>query len=436
MSRKRIWIAAALALVILSGCSMRTLDQLYQVPKRSEEYNNLQSAIDRNMGNREYCAPLSGDNLQAVQMADLDGDGVQEYLLFTRGDTEKPLQIMIFKLSAGEYILSDTIENHGAAFDVVQYAQFDDRPGYELIVGCQISQQISRSVNVYSMVEGKVQSLLSANYTKFLSCDFNSDHRSELMVLRPGEFDEANGLAELYLYQNGTVERSTQFPLSASAQRLKRVEMGKLESGEPAVYVDSAVGDTAVVTDVFAMIGGEFSNVIGDNVSTVREAYVYAEDIDSDGVVELPAVLTMRPPYGPGSSSMQRLIRWYAVDTAGVPTVKQHTFHNFYAGWYMILESQWAERVAVVQQGNAYIFSVWNEDFTAADTIFTIYAITGTDRKEQAEADGRFPLGEDDTVLYAAYLEEKAAEYQLTKENIIDQFRLIHQDWNTEEVAK
>lgn len=436
MSRKRIWIAAALALMMLSGCSIRTLDQLYQVPKRSDEFNNLQAAIDKNLGSREYCAPLSGDNLQAVQMADLDGDGVQEYLLFTRGDTEKPLQILIFKLQEGEYVLSDTIESHGAAFDVVQYARFDDRPGYELIVGCQISQQISRSVNVYSLVDGKAQSLLNANYTKFLSCDFNSDRRSELMVLRPGESDEANGLAELYLYQNGTVERSKQLPLSESAQRLKRVESGKLESGEPAVYVDSAVGDIAVVTDVFAMIGGEFVNVINENTSTVREAYVYAEDIDSDGVVELPAVVTMRPPYGPGPSSMQRLIRWYAVDAAGVSSVKRHTFHNFYAGWYMTLNSQWAERVAVVQRGNAYIFSVWNENFTAADTIFTIYAVTGTDRKEQAEAEGHFALAEDDTVLYAAFLEENAEEYHLTKEYIIDQFHLIHQDWKTEEVAK
>ena len=436
MSRKRIWIAAALALMMLSGCSIRTLDQLYQVPKRSDEFNNLQAAIDKNLGSREYCAPLSGDNLQAVQMADLDGDGVQEYLLFTRGDTEKPLQILIFKLQAEEYILSDTIESHGADFDVVQYARFDDRPGYELIVGCQISQQISRSVNVYSLVDGKAQSLLSANYTKFLSCDFNSDQRSELMVLRPGESDEANGLAELYLYQNGTVERSRQLPLSESAQRLKRVETGLLESGEPAVYVDSAVGDIAVVTDVFTMIGGEFVNVISDKLSTVREAYVYAEDIDSDGVVELPAVMTMRPPYGPGSSSMQRLVRWYAVNADGVACVKQHTFHNFYAGWYMILDSRWAERVAVVQQGNAYIFSVWNEEQTRADTIFTVYAITGTDRKEQAQADGRFALGEDDTVLYAAYLEANAADYQLTEEIIIDQFHLIHQDWKTEEVSK
>lgn len=436
MSRKRIWIAAALALMLLPGCAIRTLDQLYQVPKRSDEFNNLQAAIDQNLGSREYCAPLSGDNLQAVQMADLDGDGVQEYLLFTRGDTEKPLQILIFKLQAGEYILSDTIESYGADFDVVQYAQFDDRPGYELIVGCQISQQISRSVNVYSLVDGQAQPLLSANYTKFLSCDFNSDHRSELMVLRPGESDEANGLAELYLYQNGTVERSRQLPLSESAQRLKRVESGKLESGEPAVYVDSAVGDIAVVTDVFTMVGGEFVNVIGGDISTVREAYVYAEDIDSDGVVELPAVVTMRPLYGPGSSSMQRLIRWYAVDAAGVCSVKQHTFHNFYAGWYMELNSQWAERVTVVLQGNAYIFSVWNEDFTSAEGVFTVYAITGTDRKEQAQADGRFALGEDDTVFYAAYLDENAEKYHLTKEAIIDQFHLIHQDWKTEEVSK
>ena len=84
MSGKLKILSAVLAVLLLTGCSMRTLDELYRVPKRSEEYNDLQSAIDRHMGDREYCAPLSGENLQTVQMADLDGDGTQEYLLFAK----------------------------------------------------------------------------------------------------------------------------------------------------------------------------------------------------------------------------------------------------------------------------------------------------------------------------------------------------------------
>ena len=68
-------VSLLLAVLILSGCGMRTVHELYQLPKRSEEYNNLQSAIDSVMNGLEYCAPLFGQHLQTVQMADLDGDG-------------------------------------------------------------------------------------------------------------------------------------------------------------------------------------------------------------------------------------------------------------------------------------------------------------------------------------------------------------------------
>ena len=38
-----------------------------------------------------------------------------------------------------------------------------------------------------------------------------------------------------------------------------------------------------------------FSNDSGTSIQTMRNFYVYADDIDNDGVVELPSLLTMKP---------------------------------------------------------------------------------------------------------------------------------------------
>lgn len=436
MSRKRNILVLLLAVVLLSGCSLRTLDDLYQVPRRSDEFNNLQSAIDRNLGALEYCAPQSGKNLQAVQMADLDGDGVQEYLLFAKGSTEKPLQILIFQMKAGEYVLADTIQSHGSAFDLVEYARMDDRPGFELIVGCQISEQVARSVCVYGFQDGKAVSQMAANYTKFITCDLTNDERSELLVLRPGESDEDNGLAELYQFTAGTLARSSQVSLSESADRLKRIEWGFLQSGETAVYVDMAVGASSVITDVFSVIDGQFTSITADKVQTLRNDYVYAEDIDSDGVVEIPGLIKMRPPFGRNTPAMQHLIRWYAISADAQLVDKRYTYHNLHSGWYITLNSDWGQRVAVTQQGSAYEFFVWNEDFSSCRKILTVYAFTGTDRKEQAVQDGRFAVYQDDSLVYAALLEEAAAEYGINQQNMINRFHLIRQDWKTQEVTK
>lgn len=436
MGRKRNIIAVVLALLLLSGCSLRTLDDLYQVPKRSDEFDDLQTVIDKSLGDLEYCAPLSGENLQTVQMADLDGDGVQEYLLFAKGTEEKPLQILIFRMEAGGYVLSDTIQSHGTAFDLVEYARMDDSPGYELIVGCQISEQVARSVSVYSLQNGKAVPLMSANYTKFLTCDLTGDDRSELMVLRPGESDEDNGLAELYRFSSGMLARSDQISLSESADRLKRIEVGLLQDGQRAVYVDMAVGTGSVITDVFTVLDGQLYNISATGTQTLRTDYVYAEDIDGDDVVELPGLIGMRMPFGKETPSMQHVIRWYALTADAQQVDKWYTYHNLHGGWYITLDSVWAGRVAVSQQGSTYEFYVWDEAFSSARKLMTVCVFSGSDRKLQAALEERFVIYEDDTLLYAAKLEEAAAGYGISQKSLIGSFHLIHQDWKTQEVSK
>lgn len=261
MNRICRFLVLVLSFLLLSGCSLQTLDDLYQVPKRSDEYNDLQEAIDKNLKGLEFCAPLSGDNLQTIQMADLDGDSVQECLLFAKGTEEKPLQILIFAMKNGEYALADTIESYGTAFDMVQYARIDDQPGVELIVGCQISQDVARSVGVYGFRSGKAVSLMSANYTRFLSCDLMDDDRSELMVFHSEENSEDHGLAQLYRYSNGKLSIYDQANLSGSAERIKRIVPGQLRNGENAVFVDIAVDRNSVTTDALAVVNGKLTNL-------------------------------------------------------------------------------------------------------------------------------------------------------------------------------
>lgn len=261
MFRKCYIIALVLALLLLSGCSLRTLDDLYQVPKRSDAVDNLQSAIDKSMAGLEYCAPLNGENLQTVQTVDLDGDGVLEYLLYARGAEEMPLRILIFALKDGGYVLSDTIQSHGTAFDLVQYSQMDDHPGVEIIVGCQISQDVARSVGVYTLRDGKALPLLSTNYTSFVSCDLVDDERSELMVLRPGENDGDFGVAELYGFAGQELVQLDQINLSGAAEGLKHMEPVELPDGVNALYVYTAVEGGSVAVDILAVVNGKLTNL-------------------------------------------------------------------------------------------------------------------------------------------------------------------------------
>lgn len=427
--RKRIFaLLLAATLLLLGGCSMRTADQMYALPKRSRQQDALQTQIDTAMKDMAYCAPLTGENRQTVQKADLNGDGIQEYLVFAKAANERPLRIHIFSQQGDKMRLWDTVESNGTAFELVEYVDMDDVPGVELVVGCQLSDQLMRSVSVYHFPKGKAQRLMTTNYNKFLTIDLDGDSFKELFVLRPGQTETDNAVAELYGMENGSIQRSNEVNMSTPPDKLKRILSGRLDDGVTAVYAAAAVDDTTLVTDVFVMLNGSLLNVSIPG-RTARNYYVYAEDIDSDGVVELPSLIPMLTFGESHSQERHDLIRWYSLQSNGSETDKMYTYHNFVDGWYLQLQPDWANRLTVIAQGNQHEFYLWNYSFDAVQKLMTLTVLTGQDREEESTAEGRIVLLKTDTAIYAANLESDSETFGITEENVLSRFHLIQQDW-------
>ena len=108
MKRMLLAVLAAAMSLVLSGCFVKTVDELYTLPKHSDEYNRLEQAIDQVMSsqNASYAAPVSGMNQQSVQLADLDGDGTEEAVAFLKTTGDKPLKACIFSRVDEDYQLS------------------------------------------------------------------------------------------------------------------------------------------------------------------------------------------------------------------------------------------------------------------------------------------------------------------------------------------
>lgn len=439
--RKRIKSAVfmLIAALTLSGCTMRTVGQMYQLPKRSEDYSNLQSVMDKAMKGLKFSAPHAGDNQQTVQMADIDGDGEQEYLVFCKGTSELPLRILVFDRVNGVFVHIDSIESNGADFDQVEYIQMDEKPGVEVVVGLKISDMLTRSVSVYTFADGESERLITTNYQKFLPLDIQGDGQSELFVLHSGQSEADPGVAELYSLKDGIIERSNEVSMSAPVDRLKRVLVGKLYDGKPAVFVASTVEDTSLVTDIFTVVDKHLTNVVKqesqeNSVQTLRNYYVYADDIDNDGVTELPRLVTMTPMGDTPVTEPSKLILWYAVGSSGNSMDKLYTYYNATGGWYLKIDSKIAPRITVQPESNTLAFYLWDANCIRAEKLMTVYTLTGQNRDEQSLSEGRFILLKTDTVIYSAFLEQAAIAYDITQENLIGSFSLIHQDWNSGEM--
>ncbi len=429
MGRIRKFILSALALaLLLTGCSMPTLDELYCLPNRANTDSNLQEVIDEAMKGLQYSAPISGANQQTVQAADLDGDGKDEYLLFAKDNSEKPLKILIFSEIAVGYVLMDTIEGFGFAFEFVEYANVDDRPGLEIIVGRQVSDQVVRSVSVYRFTSGFSRQLMSSTYFRMATEDFDSNGQDELLLISPGQSDDSPAIATLYTYRNEEFFRSAEMELSVSADALKRVVLSTLSDGTYAVYASAALSEEQLITDVFIISNEQVMPVLmGFKTKILGNYYIYPEDIDGDGVMEMPS---LEPMQVPADAKEQYYIDWHAVNANGEMTKKLSTYHNFMDGWYMRLSLDWAAQLAVLQTEDAYAFHLWNDNGSRTKELFSILILTGPDREEHAKLEGRYLLHRGETKIYVLELPEKS---DLDVKELVSSFRLVRMDWNNED---
>lgn len=437
-SKRAVAVLLMALTVILCGC-VTTVEQMYRLPRRSERYENLQTVMDQAMDDLQYSAPASGDNQQTVQMADLDGDGNSEIILFAKGGEKNPMKILLFAPCDDGYEYMTALESPGTGFDQVEYVQMDGKPGLELVVGRQVSDQVLRNVSVYTFSDGTPRQLMNANYVKFLTCDLNRDQLDDLFVIHPGLEEGDRAIAELYSMPEGELERSAEAELSGPAEQLKRIVTGTLESGEPAVYVASTAGEQSIITDIFAVVRKRLTNISfssdsGTSVNTLRNYYVYADDIDSDGVVELPDLITMETPEE-AQGTQQHLIRWYSMRSSGRQVNKMYTYHNYLDGWYIRMPEELAARTLVMKNAaGGYEFYLWDEGRTNRQLVYTVCVFTGDDRLSLADEGAFIQLMKTDNAVYGAKIEPAASGFGITAAELISSFHLVQTDWKTGEM--
>ena len=425
----------------LGGCFLDPAESLYAMPKQSRDFYDLQTAVEGILpSDGAYAPPVAGDNQQAVQLSDLDGDGENEALVYIRGAGDTPMSLCIFDKQGESYRLLAKLDGAGSAFDRVQYAQLDGKGGNEIVVGRRLSEQVTCSLSVYTLQDGVITELLSAAYSEFITSDLNSDGLTDLVLLR-SDADAKNGIAEFYHWQEDQLYREVEARMSAPAYAVKRIITGRVSESIPAIFVGSEYGESTIITDVFGVYRGEFTNLALDEdadtaVQTVREYYVYSSDIDDDGLIELPRLLPLQSVPEDSSSENQSLVSWYNLIPGGGERAKALTYHNYSGGWYLSVPEQWADRL-IVTRGNAfdstlvYTFSLLEED-GALRQLFSLVALSG-DSAQKAQTDGSWiKFHSKGEISYFCCIMDSSIPLQ----DIKDSFHFIRVDWNTGETGE
>lgn len=396
-----------------AGCMATDVEELYSLPRQSEEYVQLQELIAQRIDEGgEYAAPLSGSYRQSVQLQDLDGDGSAEAIAFLADDSHTPTICIYRQDGNGVYYLYVIIRGEGSAVNSVEYADLNGDGVTEFIIAWQISGDI-HLLSVYDLSGEEPVEIFSADSSEFLVSDLDNDGTEEILDLRI----DYTGVSSLVMYEvdednEVTASRSN---LSSGITEVLRARTGYLADETPALFVESLHGEASLITDVF-IDGSGLENITmasSGASNTVRELPAYAADINADRAMEIP-------------ESSGDMLNWYVLDAAGRKTLAMTTYHDYEDGWYLILSDELVSGLTATERSNvsqekAVVFS------NRMGELFVIYTLTGENRLDRATADGRFILRREETTIYAAEL----LTGTLTEEEITENFNLIYSEWQT-----
>jgi hypothetical protein len=438
---KRIFLVTLLLListVFLTACFRTSADELFSLPRVSEEYLRLQAHINmiENAG-AVLSPPNRGPNRQAVQLHDLNGDGINEVIAFFSDPTDSTLKIYIFKLVGDEYVVADIIEGVGTEFESIRYIDLDGDGSLELVVGWQMGVAL-RYMSIFAITGFQHQQLVSGEeFSEITIYDMTQDGTDDVVLFMLSPQDNAGTARIFSMMPDGEIV-TQESRLSVGVDNISRISTSSLIDNIPAVFVESdgRFEHGSMVTDIFAMNDGNFTNVSLNTESQISDHTVRhrmnSSEVNRDGILKTPVLRRLIAQ----SETEYYAIDWYSFASDGSYNLMITTYHNNFDEWFFILPFDWREKVSVRRDDSipgertiifSYFFEIEDEQHL---DFLRIFKLSGSGALERAERDNRRLLLVYGSNAYAFEFLAPPDSFGITfnEDMIRENFRLIYSD--------
>ncbi|MEC0371467.1 hypothetical protein [Paenibacillus chibensis] len=304
---KRYWIyvpAAFFLMLLLSGCSFISDPVLMmRTPQLSAEKESLRSIVMAQLPeDANLIRSNEEDDTNIIHFVDLDNDGVSEAVVFY----ETPDQIigihgMIFKKVNDTWVKQITFDGAGKVLESLYFKDMTNDGKVDIVAGFSIgNEEIDNEVFIYSYNGKSLDRVLERPYTNYVISDMNKDHINDLTIvnLKRGE----SNYITTFQYEDGSFMELDRLEMKPYIYDYYNVVAGKVYVDKEGNSIEGIVLDAmlsnvgeASFTSVIIMEDGKLKSVLPDQQQTYRNYRVYSEDVNKDGIIEIPL---LNPPIG------------------------------------------------------------------------------------------------------------------------------------------
>ncbi len=431
MKKLSFLLLSLILIFTLSGCSAAPLDSenMLRPPKTSGDAQEICEALEAHLGRQPlFRYPRSGEYRSAITMKDLDGDGVEEAIVFYAASAESTLaSIAVMNYSHGDWRVASTAEGLAGNVNVLLFGNLlPQHSGSEIIVGWSVSSG-SGLLTAYSYSDNGLESIViedqsgaeaqsASGYSGVAVCDMDGDGTDEILtatlntvagtsVVRMLKYLSGEGAEQLY-----TAGVST---LDGSVARYSKVTVGMLDDTTQALIIDSYRASDVMCTETVCwdkfnagLIAPFNSPETGVVSGTDRAAVIASFDADGDGLTEIPSH-TLLPCYSEASEQKFYRTSWYSYDSQTGSLSSQSeldTILNTTDSYYMVLPPSWPSDITVRYDSVYRTLTFCVPEITYEEVTVPLSELTGTETVISTDPDNDSAVIERKVESYGAEL--------------------------------
>ncbi len=434
MKKSLILILITLIIFAFSSCNGVVIypESLLEPPMFSEEQREIYSALRDSIGDDfQLQYPTKGENRSAIVIEDLNSDGQNEALVIYKKEENQNTRVNVLSHTKDGWQTVCDVAGYSGEVSEVLFSNLAGTNQTSVIIGFDQVTSSTNTMLVYNYDDGRLFPVYIRDYSSLKIADINLDNENELVVINNNFSTRKSYMSVLY-FENGEMVSLTEAPMNEDVLEYLSIKFGKIAGDIPALFVDSLLSSGSVITEVLVYNNNALTNFAYGYDSllidtTMRQNRILCEDIDNDGIIEIPTSLIT--PDGL-KGNFVTLTSWQRFNGLNLNTA-QVSADNLSYGYRLILPENWINDHSVqvndIISNNEWRFVGFNsEENEYNETVLSIRVYSGEEIIDASSLSGYTKFLETSTHAYYAYIPENVSEeYKITIEQLKQNFKLI-----------
>ena len=290
----------AVCCLFLSACSSFQLNvaDLMQAPKLAEDQSEIYEALAEAVGapDVQLKYPKKGGYRSAFVMFDLDADGEKEALVFYNVPSwGTNVRIMMLDHQEERWVSVYDAVGEGTDVTEADFRILTASGRHCMLIGWEQGTSENTKMSVYDYVGGQLRVLFESDYSQMLIEDIDRDGIEEILL---GIFKASSKTGSIRLINETEegLQSVSRVVLFNTITDFLGIEIGQIAQDQTAVFVDAYTGNDRVGTEILVYTEDGKLRSMNDHYGEVdrpltREISVRCEDINRDGILEVPVLL-------------------------------------------------------------------------------------------------------------------------------------------------